>query len=181
MKTQLTLALCAMFVAGAGHAAENQSRLANELERVSAHIGSHTDERAVAKSLYHQVRAHVKVTRHNLKPTEINQRVREYISKKYTPLLLLKYSEVSNKMKEANRHFSDCSKPEPFRYSEHVETAMCTVLHKGYIHVRYLVNEQQHGWEETSEFVFRHEHQTLKLIGIKLNLKNNQKVHVDGI
>lgn len=181
MKTQVTLAICAMLVIGTGYAAENQASISRQLESVSAHIGAHTDQNAVANSLYHQIRKHVKITRHDLKPAEIDKRVHSYIMKKYTPLLLLKYSQAFKKMQDAKRHFSDCKKPEPFNYSTGVEIAMCTVHSHGNIHVHYLINEHKQGWEKTSEFIFHPEHHSLRLIAIKLHLQKNQKVHVDGI
>lgn len=181
MRAQLTMALCAVFIAGTSFAAGKNAQLESQLESVSAHIGAHTDEHAVAVSLYRQIRGHVRITRHDLKPAEIDKRVHEYIVKKYTPILLLKYSQVFKKMKNANRHFSDCRKPEPFPYSKNFDTAMCTVQSHGNIHVRYLVNEHKKGWENTSEFVFHPEHNSLRLVAIKINLRKHQKVHVDGI
>lgn len=181
MKTQLTLAICALLVAGASYATENQTRSGKALERISAHIGAHTDERAVANSLYHQVRTHVLITHKHLKPAEINKRVRDYIAKKYAPVLLMRYSLVYNKMKTANRHFSDCAKLEPFAYSKDIEAAMCTVHDYGNTHVRYLVNEHRKGWEKTAEFVFQSNHDSLKLVAIRLNLDKGQKIRVAGL
>lgn len=181
MKTQLTLMFCAVLLSGAGYAANDQVTLHKQLESVSAHIGNNTDERAVANSLYHQIRGHVQITRHDLKRTEVDKRIHDYIAKKYIPILLLKYSEVFEKMQEANRHFSDCHKLQPFTYSSTAKAAMCTVRSHAKLYVHYLVNENNKGWEKTSEFVFRPEHHSLRLVAIKLNLKKHQKVHVDGI
>lgn len=182
MKTQLTLALCALLAWSTSYATEALSPRLKELESASARIGSHIDRRAVTNSLYRQMRPHVLITNKKLKASEIDKQVRTYIDKKYTPVLLMNYSLLFGRMKKAHDHFSSCSdKLQPFDFTKNTQIALCTANTKGNIHVRYMMNEHRQGWEKTSEFVFRHTKHGMTLVAILLNLKKGQKLHVDGI
>lgn len=178
MQRELTLAVCCLLVSGISLAADNQTRM---LESVSAHIGEHTDQRAVTNSLYRQVRPHVQITNKKLKASSVNKRVRAYIAKKYTPVLLMNYSLLFQKMKSAYEHFSSCKKLQPFEFARDIKTALCTVHHRNNINVRYLINDHNQGWKETAEFVFHPAHHSLKLVAIDLKLKKGQKFHVEGL
>lgn len=181
MKIQLTIAICALLATGVSVASGDQARLGKELDTISAHIGSHTDQHAVTDSLYRQMRPHVLITNKHLKAAEIDKRVHTYIAKKYSPVLLMNYSLLFSKMRTANKHFSSCDKLQPFEFAKNIKTALCTAQQHGKVQVNYLINDNNKGWEKASIFVFQPVDSTLKLVAIKLKLKKGQKIRVENI
>lgn len=180
--THYSLFLCAA-LAGTStvYAAETSPSAIKQLDTVSEHIGDHTNLQAVSDSLYHQMRSHILVRDKKLSRTQVDNKVRSYISKKYAPILIMNYSLLHSKMKKENKHFSRCDKLQAFAFDDHTKMALCTTRAQGMLNVHYMIKSSGKAWKTMSVFAFSNRQHKLTLVGILLDLKKEQKVRVAGL
>jgi hypothetical protein len=180
--THYFLYLCAALAGtSTAYAAEAPPAAIKQLETVSEHIGDHTNLHAVSDSLYQQMRPHILVRDKKLSRTQVDKKVRSYITKKFAPVLIMNYSLIHSKMKKANKHFSRCDQLQAFAFDDHTMMALCTTRSQGMLNVHYMIKASDNDWKTMSVFAFRKTQQKLTLVGILLDLKKEQKVRVAGL
>ncbi len=169
-----------LFLGTVAFASDSQSELLARLHAASSDISQHVDAGAVTKSLYRQMRPRVLITSDELDPSQIDRRVEEYISGKYSPVLIENYSRLYSTMRKGGKEFSRCDKPEDFRSSEEVKMTLCVVEERDSVRVNYMTNGYGRGWTLASAFIFSTGNE-IKLVAIDLGLREDQRVRVEGI
>lgn len=181
LKSLILFTFTLIFYVSGSIASENQSGLITKLHTASENIEIFTNHESVDKSIYKQIRPRANVTNTKLSASQIDEKVRQYISEKYEPALISNYSFLYSKLKLAKKDFSSCEDLNPFNLNENVLMALCLKQENNSLRVQYMTNGYGRGWSISAIFVFEIEESSLKLSSIELQLKEGVKVYVDGI
>lgn len=177
-----TLSLCATtLVVSQASNAGTPIKMVKQLETISESIGNHTDMHALSDSLYRQLRPHVEVKNTKLKASQVDRKVRSYITKKFVPILVMNYSLQYSKMKKAGLHFGGCKTLHALRFDENTDMALCASKSLTSLDVHYMTREAKAHWKTTSIYEFQNEKNQLMLTGVHLSMKKDQKIRISGL
>lgn len=180
IRRALTACLITLFWLPA-HASEKHSALATALMRASDSLESHVDHESVTQSLYEQLRPRAKVTRKDLTKRQIDQRVREYVARKYVPALVGNYAHLYAQMRNAGHSFSDCARPRPIDVGDEILKCLCVRGNPQAVQVKYMTRGHSKAWEDVVIFEFSKVTTEYHLTGIDLGMSKGQQAYVDGI
>lgn len=154
--------------------------LKEKLHESSSLIEVYANYSSITEALFSQLRSKAVISQPDLSDAEIDQKVRDYISQKYTPALIKNYKLIYSAMITMKKDFADCDQPEPIKLNEEIHSSLCLELRDGEAHVHYMTNPYSKGWETASVFIFILEESKYKLSAIDLNLSSSQRAVIQG-
>jgi hypothetical protein len=152
-----------------------------KLYSVSDNIEKATNYKSVVESLYQQIRPRANITNKSLSQKQVDIKVRQYITDKYAPALVMNYQHIYSQLRGNGGEFSDCGNVTPIKSGEDVLKALCLSGNNGHIKVSYMTNGYSQGWKTSAIFVFNAVNNAFQLSAIELQLKDGVKAYVEGI
>ena len=180
MKRFLSVFTLSLFFVSA-FASESQSELTRRLHKASERISKYANNESIVESLYNQMRPRANITIATLNEKQIDDIVRGYIAKKYAPVLINNYSQIYAKLLDSKKDFSKCDNLNQFSMNANVLMALCIKQQSDSLRVQYMTNGYEKGWSISSIFIFAINENSLILSSIELQMKDGQKVYVEGL
>lgn len=162
-------------------ASDKLANIAADLQTTVESLESNVDYPLVIESLYKQIRPRAKVTRNDLTPTQINNRVYQYITDEYSPALVGNFAYLYADMKKHNKRFSDCHTPNPINKNDDILKTLCIDSHDGDVLIRYMTNAYAQGWKDVAIFKFTKASGHYRLTAIDMLMTDKQQTYIDGI
>ncbi len=147
----LLLALATMFCISWSE--QGKKDVKEKIHQASASVQTSANYNAITDSLYKQIRPRADVTNESLSSEVIeDDKVRNYIAEKYTPMLLKNYEQINASLRMANKYFGDCHKPEAIKTGGDVQSSLCMNTENYLIEIRYMNNAYGQEWKIASVF-----------------------------
>ena len=159
----------------------NDSTILKEIHKSSVDIENYSNNEAIQKDMFIQLRSKANITNKKLSSNEIDKKVREYISKSYAPILIKNYAQIYSEMIKENKDFSNCKNPVPIKPAKDILKALCLKEDNGNYKIQYMTNGYSQGWSVVASYLFSKAQESQKLIAIDLQLKKGIKAYVEGI
>lgn len=180
MKQLLSFFTLSLFLTSA-LASGTQSELVRTLHKTSESINQYVNNESIVESLYKQLRSRANITNTKLSEKQIDDIVRGYVSKKYAPALINNYSYLYSKLRDLKKDFSNCDNLDQFSMNENVLMALCIKQQSDSVQVYYMTNGHGKGWAISSIFIFAIKENLPILSSIELQIKDGQKIYVEGL
>ena len=147
----------------------------------SDNIENSVNNESVVESLYQQIRPRSIITNLALSQQEVDIKVKEYVSIKYMPSLLMNYRHIYSQLRANNGELHSCENAKPIQIDSDILKKLCLKGDDSHVQVIYMNNAYLQGWKTSATYVFSMVKEKYELTSIDLHLKEGVNAYVEGI